>query len=635
MNRFLFAVFSVFCLIGPASAAPDESPVEAAKKLISAWCRGDIETIKADCNPRHPFLEPGYDFKPLLDGIRHTGKYTGELEDLQVVRVLTPQNGLKTVVFRMRFSKGVYQGMLHLTGENRFTGYGGPFLEKGPDLPELNKEQMLADYDHMVSVLREAMPHDLAIREAFGIDVWRKLEEYRSRITGKESPVEFAVLLQRALASCKGHHLWLDTLDGMLDSEWYKEIYSESIPPETARIGHATLMLVRYSFPNVRPAPLRFQYWDGNYYTAPEFTFDGKTYRGPLKLTAVDGRSPEELEPLVRDRLFEFDPKKRRFYGPEFYASAPSSAPGRRTFEFAKPEGGTLSLTIPDDAEIPEKQMTGTVFGIPKQVLFLKEHQLVYIRVPSMNPADLPFYEKELKPILEKERPRYAVIDIRGNGGGSDSVPMTLLEMLSANPIQFKGMLATPANARIRDYMKRRGRDFSDNANVRRIPFLADREFDVQEFTITMKNGENASAEHVYVIAHDVYSAAGTLVAIAKGSEHVTAVGFPGTKMLGMGIDPYHFALPNSKLIISVEPAVDLSNCRSAADTLHLDIEVELPMSAEEHFACQSHPVPADCRSYLENEDPFMQKIFGLIRERETAANRNSEQSRFRQTDTE
>ena len=87
MNRFLFAVFSVFCLIGPASAAPDESPVEAAKKLISAWCRGDIETIKADCNPRHPFLEPGYDFKPLLDGIRHTGKYTGELEDLQVVRV--------------------------------------------------------------------------------------------------------------------------------------------------------------------------------------------------------------------------------------------------------------------------------------------------------------------------------------------------------------------------------------------------------------------------------------------------------------------------------------------------------------------------------------------------------------------
>ena len=171
--------------------------------------------------------------------------------------------------------------------------------------------------------------------------------------------------------------------------------------------------------------------------------------------------------------------------------------------------------------------------------------------------------------------------------------------------------------------------------NVRRIPFLADREFDVQEFTITMKNGENASAEHVYVIAHDVYSAAGTLVAIAKGSEHVTAVGFPGTKMLGMGIDPYHFALPNSKLIISVEPAVHLSNCRSAADTLHLDIEVELPMSAEEHFACQSHPVPADCRSYLENEDPFMQKIFGLIRERETAANRNSEQSRFRQTDTE
>lgn len=624
MTRIIFAIFLLFCLTEIVFASPNESPVEAAKKLMFAWCRGDFETIKADCNPRHDFVEPNCDFKPLIDNIKYTTKYTGELEDLQNIGIITRPNGFKTVIFRMRFSKGVYRGLLHLTKENRFTGYGGPYLEKGQDLPELNKEQMLADYDYMISVLRDAMPHDIPIREAFGIDVWQMLGEYRSQITGKESTVEFAVLLKKALTSCKGHHLWLKSLERILNSNYYKEFYAESIPPETVRIGHAITKLSNDVFQDIHQAPLFFEYWDGDYYTWPEFTFDGKTYRGPFKLIAVDGRSPKELEQQARDRLFQFDLKRKRFYGPDFYATAPSSAAGRRTFEFAKPQGGTFSLTIPDDAEIQEKQITHTVFSIPKQVIYLKEHQLVYIRVPSMEPEDLPFYDKQLKPIQEKERPRYAVIDIRGNGGGSDNVPIALLRKLSANPIQIKGILATPANARIRDYMKKRGRDFSDNANMQRIPFLANREFDIVDFSSTLKSDKNASAEHIYVIAHDIYSSAGTLVAIAKSNENVTAVGFPGTKILGMGIDPYYFALPHSKLTISVEPAIDLSNCKNAADTLHLNTEVDLPMSAKDYFAYLFNSVPTDCRSYLEKDDPFMQKIFDLIRERKTAVNRNS-----------
>ena len=121
------------------------------------------------------------------------------------------------------------------------------------------------------------------------------------------------------------------------------------------------------------------------------------------------------------------------------------------------------------------------------------------------------------------------------------------------------------------------------------------------------------------MIAHNIYSSAGTLVEIAKGNDNVTAIGFPGTSILGMGIDPYYFTLPNSKVTISVEPAIDLSNCKSAAETLHLDTEIELPISAGEYIDYLYRPVPDDCYDYLINEDPFMQQIFVMIKQQDNA----------------
>lgn len=48
-------------------AAPDESPERAAEKLMLAWWNGDFDAIRADCNPKHDFLKPGTDLKPLVD----------------------------------------------------------------------------------------------------------------------------------------------------------------------------------------------------------------------------------------------------------------------------------------------------------------------------------------------------------------------------------------------------------------------------------------------------------------------------------------------------------------------------------------------------------------------------------------
>lgn len=611
----LGAISSTFCW----NVLSEETLEKTAEKLMLAWWEGDFDTLKANCTPRHQFLHPGFNFKFLADNLDYSRQWLGELKKLKIKQIQIRKDNSKSVRFHMSFPRGTYYGGIFLSAENRFTGAWGPFLDNKGKIPELDKKQMLEDFDYMVTVLHDTMPHDLAIREEFGIDVWNKFTEYRSRITGRESPPEFARLIQQALAACKGHHLWLIKPLWDPKGEWYLKYYAQSIPPETLPISRNMKTLLDNLASPYRPATFHFLYWDGDYYTAPEFSIDGKKYQGPLKLISVDGKVPQKIEPQQHDKLWNFDCKHKRFFHSDFYTLLPSPQPDRRTFLFETPAGTPLSITIPDNAKIIEKQRGSNYSTIRKQVLFLKKHNLVYLRVPSMNMTDLSFYDKELKPILEKEKPRYAVIDIRGNAGGSDGVPMTLLRKLSARPVHFKGILGTPANERVRRYMKLRGKDFSDDKSLRTIPFLNNRKLDIWEFTMELKSEQNASVEQIYVIAHDIYSAAGTLVAVAKANEHITAIGFSGTTILGMGINPYFFALPNSKLIISVEPAIDLTNCRNAAETLHLKPEIDLPMSPREYLTYLYHPIPADCRAYLETEDPFMQKIFAMIQEREVA----------------
>ncbi len=517
-----------------------------------------------------------------------------------------------------------------LNSENRFASYPFPFLEDeiedgtaGNYLPQLSREEMLEDFDVMTEALRDAMPHAPAVQAGFGIDIWRKLDGYRSRITNEETPLDFMRLLSNALSACKGHHLWLHSLFWWADDDpWFQGRYGDKISPEAIRINKQMHSLLRSVPPVQPPAPMRFLYWDGSYYTAPEFTLNGRNYHGPFKLLAVDGRTPEEIEPLTQDSLALFDSVKKCFYQPDFYASLPQKVPGSREFLFESPEKEKLTLVISDAAKL-EQPPRNQFFWTPKQVLFLKEHDLVYIRVPAMNPEDLPFYREKLLPILKQEKPRYAVIDIRGNGGGSDLVPSTLIAMILAHPIPFTGVLGTPANERIREYARNKLDDstYGNGTKTRTIPFLKNRLFDIFDFEGTIESEPDACVEHVYVIAHNVYSSAGTLVAMAKTNPRImTSVGFTSPQPLGVGFEPYFFSLPNSCLVISVEPAIDLTDSRSAEDTLHLDIGIELNMSPEEYLAYVFRPIPEEKQNYLEKEDPFMLKIFDLIREREAAS---------------
>jgi len=166
----------------------------------------------------------------------------------------------------------------------------------------------------------------------------------------------------------------------------------------------------------------------------------------------------------------------------------------------------------------------------------------------------------------------------------------------------------------MRGYLRRHHGFEPTDADIMTVPFLGDRKFIIQSSDNKYsKDDGKPKVEHVYVVEHDIYSASAAMMNIAADTAGMTSIGWPNPKTLGRGIDFYMFVLPNSRLIVQVETALDITGCKSAKDCFHTDPEVILPITAKEYFDYRNANVGDDPTAYLLHEDPFMHKAFELM----------------------
>lgn len=252
----------------------------------------------------------------------------------------------------------------------------------------LTHEEMYEDYDFLVENLRDRMPHAIPIREAYQLDVWKKLAEYRKRIPTVKDARDFAVLVSLALQSCKGHHLDLTELPVDSPPKYLEELFGVGTDVKNAL--QVNQQLTEYAMTKrfrqtPYPESFRFAYFAGEYYFPWAFRVNGREYPQGLKLLAVDGRPPEEIEQEVRDYATRFDRKRNRFHQDNFYCFTPPRIPGERSFSFLSPQGEKFDITVRDKTEINVLSTTGMRRRIPHrpQVLYLEEYRLLYCRIPS------------------------------------------------------------------------------------------------------------------------------------------------------------------------------------------------------------------------------------------------------------
>lgn len=231
-----------------------------------------------------------------------------------------------------------------------------------------------------------------------------------------------------------------------------------------------------------------------------------------------------------------------------------------------------------------------------------------------MNYLHQHFYLSEIDKIQRKYHPHFAIIDVRYNGGGSDIIALLMIKALLSKP-NLGVKYAFLASEYQRKELIRRGRNL-DKFQEKEIEFLDKQRFLISNNTpIITENNEAPKVHRIYVLSENIYSAAGTLTSrIAYDNDNIISVGFNNPRMLGRGVNPFIFALPNSKLTIQVEPALDITNCTTAMDCMHTKVELELKLHPIEYLQYLMTPVDTtNVRDYLLYKDPFMQKVFRLI----------------------
>jgi hypothetical protein len=476
-------------------------------------------------------------------------------------------------------------------------------VSERPDFgfPALTRQQMYEDYDTFTNIVEQVFPLTEVNRQVYGVDIHKLLSENRSQIEGISHTEQFVDLINRTIAACRGSHFWVGcqrskSAQGFVDEEAYKHVDKYQLYLSSANKGNDIAILLLY--------------FKGNYYTLCDGVCEGITYPKGLRVLACDGKTPDAIVNALAQsgvspswNFLSWDYDLNKYYTTHFNPFPKSNSP--LVMQLAQADGTLLTLKVSADKKgswrMPQPDR--------KPLVALVNGNILYIKLPAMDKNLIPFYRKELQK-YKGEPIHKVVVDIRNNGGGSDDTWSGLLSLLLKQKLVLTPKWAIKNSEIIHRYMARNRNPYYESAKVEKIAFLNNEEFKVIEFSrVISPDPESLNLTcQVFVLSENVYSSAGGFMNVCKDSDQLVSVGLPNGQILGQGSDPLAFSLPNSKITFSIEAILDLTDCQTAKDTHHTDVEVRITPTLEQllDYYNMGSDVPLEKR--LNEHDPFFKK---------------------------
>jgi len=478
---------------------------------------------------------------------------------------------------------------------------------------------MQEDFKFLLDTVRAILPTTTANKKVYGIDVFQNLDRYGNKVSQAETTLEFVSLIDKAINSCKASHFSISSIT----AEEYRtnqilHRYIEGYVEEESLAIHAQYQQYIHDRSAQARLNIPLLYHKGRYYTKHHFSQNGKTYTRGLRVKTCNGQTPDEIVDRTADNhpRLPWDSDNHKFYSCSFHRDASTSGNrrGEVVFEFVDRKGATFKGVFRSDAPVV---YTEAGKDIPRTVELLKPWKILYIRIPSMDPKDTPFYLSGIKESRDKKI-EAVVIDIRNNSGGSDDVWRTIVSHLTNRKLACEIRAGAKNNDLNLSYLSRHGfgSKIIEKGKPERIGFLDNEEFLVLDMRMELEPAEDSIQYPgpIFVLSENVYSAAGSLVTFARQTDQISSVGLRNPYILGLGIDPYIFTLPHSKFIFRIEPVIDLTYCRKAEDIYHTDVEVEIHPSLDQLLDYHNCPPDISLQEFLGKHDPFFAKTLALIK---------------------
>lgn len=458
------------------------------------------------------------------------------------------------------------------------------------ELPKLTKEQMYMDYDSLRMVLHKYWPHGEVQRLVTGYDAYARIDDLRGAIDTVTCEAGFFSVIMQMMFACNDQHVSMSwepwcREESAITNEWSKRYYT---------FGYDQKRAVKYV--------------GGRYYTLRQVDAEtgGEVVPSGARLLAVGGIPIDEYAAGANMRMQAntlWDWERGKFYTVDLNDPRTIGAADRNTWTIRH---GGRTRTVDLDGTRTEAER-GPNAGF-RGVRYFERDGILFVRLPSMSPQVSAEICEQMQAYADRRIDK-VVIDVRGNGGGSDLAWMDLLAAITDRTIAPDCRMA----------FKERWRAEEMGTKAERVVYGRDTLYAVPGTDKIVPSERSLRyGGKIYVIfdADRCYSSTGSLLAACAVDDRLVSVGQRSGFLLGVGTTPMPGFLDHSKIVYRIPLALEVTGAREGhpEDCYMGRVDVEVPIRSFKKYYAPYYETDEDIygEEFLYDHDACFRRILRL-----------------------
>jgi len=493
------------------------------------------------------------------------------------------------------------------------------------ELPGISYHQMLKEHDTLVSYIKQISPVVYYNKEVRGIDFSLHAKQLRKKITPQTTMGQYLIIIKKTLnAAQDGHTSQVNsTLLDIVKKYWIPAKLVSFDSSETSNMYQYARYLKEAYYSK---AELNLIYTSGEYYNLLPFSYQGKKYPASMKLLSCNGKNIHDfvksltllVSPLRWDRV------RNRVYDENFYWPAEIYKNGILKLTFLDQKNIRHQLNISSKDTVSYLAVKHNNYGYFSQTdtvitHFFEKQGIFYAKISAMREELGDTIKRRLGSVFRSHKVKGVVIDIRGNGGGSDNTYNKFLSKLVKDTLKKNVVVARNFSPYIQAHYHI-NRDSVLKSSIYTFnpggPILKSQKmyYIKQDFNFVVPDSVTYDFDGKIYVLQDkfIYSSASNLSSLANSSEQLVSIGETPDLLGGLQASTLMMMLPFSKFIFRVEPQIDLTDIKAVGDIFQNHVEYPVPYTIQDLYLRTTTKDEIFGKSFLLKHDPMFQKILEL-----------------------
>jgi len=494
-------------------------------------------------------------------------------------------------------------------------------------VPQLTDQQMRADYDSLVSYIRQVSPVIYFNQEVRQIHFERYASQLRKQIKpGMGMGAYLCIVEQTFNAAQDGHSNRLGSwqLD-IMKSNWIPNGLVKNIDTASISYGYQYEKYANQNFS--AKLDLNLAYTNGEYYNLLPFAYKGQNYPAGMKVLYCNGMPVHQFvgKEITAISPLRWDRQYKRVYHERFYRPLQVFNQGQLKLVFKDDREQQHQLTIGYSDTLQFTQKIVHPFGYngeqePLTTHYFEREKIFYARLPLMIEAYGDSLAKKFSELTAGNPVKAIVLDIRGNGGGSDNTYANFLGKVMSDTLKqdvVVGRNFSPYNQKqfkVNTDSVKHKKGFSFKVDVATLKTPRMYFISIPGFKFVTPDSLNAGFKGKVYLLQDrfIYSSASNLSNLASKNDQLVSIGETPNLLGGLQTNPSILQLPYSKIIFRIEPQIDFTGAKKPADAFQNHVEYPVAYTIEELKERVTTAKPIYGRDFLYQSDPMFKKVLQL-----------------------